>query len=276
MENVMEEPGKGFRIDAVQAGGFTLKYAEAGPSSPKATIVSLPGSGGLEMSTAKDILAQSYRVIELNPPGWGDQTDLDRPMAQSELGGILAEAIRKLVRGPYYLIGTSMGGANALFVAAIDPDNVLGIIHEGSMAPCRLDDMRLPPPTKEQMDAAYGGGSGAIVPNYPVPPVHPRKPWATTAVMQISMRNRMRMMRLVPADFSCEVAVQAVRDHKIPLLALVGDQDGILKLSQADTYRAELPQTQFVAVPGGEHDLQNTTPEIFVSQVEDFMARHRA
>ena len=272
----MEMPGKNFKWGTIEAAGFTLDYAEAGPANPKATIVSLPGSAGLEMSTSKDRLAQTYRVIEINPPGWAGKDDVNRPMPQSEVGAILAEAIGKLVKGKFYVIGTSMGGANALFVAEHLPDQVAGIIHEGSMAPCRPEDMMMPAPTKEQIEAMHQMGESGAPPNYPMPPIHPNKPWATHEVMGKQMAMRMKMMRWTQADFTAESAMKVVRDRKIPLLALVGDKDGILKLSQADAYKAELPHAQFKAITNGEHDLQNTTPDEFVAAVETFISANPA
>lgn len=64
-------PGAAFARATLPVAGFTLHYAEAAPAAPLGTIVSLPGSAGLEMSTAKDRLAERYRVVEITPPGLG-------------------------------------------------------------------------------------------------------------------------------------------------------------------------------------------------------------
>lgn len=272
----MELPGKDFRIGLVEAAGFQLDYAEAGPQHPSATIVSLPGSAGLEMSKAKDKLAAGYRVIELNPPGWGGKDDLNRDMTQSELGAILAEAIVKLVPGRLYLIGASMGGANALHVTTRIPDRIAGVILEGSMAPARAEDLEFPPIERAKVKEVVRLTQEGQPPNYPAPPPHPEKPWSTPEYIARQMRVRMQMMQWVETDFSAEAGIAVVRDRRIPVLALLGDRDGILKLSQKDTIGQHLPDALFRIIPGGEHDLQNTVAEAFVREVQDFIRSNPA
>ena len=267
---VMTEPGANFKRGTVEAGGFTLDYAEAGPANPKATIVSLPGSAGLEMSTAKDELARTYRVVEVNPPGWGGKSDVDREISQAELGAILAQAAAKLVAGKYYLIGTSMGGANALYAAKVAPDKILGIVLEGSMAPARLEDLHRPPPTAEQRQGMAMATEDAGF-KYPTPPAHPNKPWATPDFVAGQMKNRFRMFRWVETEFSAGDAIDVVKTHNIPVLALLGEEDQILKTSQKDAYKAVLPHAQYQTIPGAEHDIQNSQPDAFVRSVDAFV-----
>ncbi|MGW2890014.1 bifunctional 3-(3-hydroxy-phenyl)propionate/3-hydroxycinnamic acid hydroxylase [Streptomyces griseoruber] len=244
-------PGAAFTRATVPAAEFTLHYAEAAPTAALGTIVSLPGSAGLEMSTAKDRLAERYRVVEINPPGWGDQTDVSRPMSQSEIGALLAEAVAHLVDGPFVLLATSMGGANALHLAARIPDRVQGIILEASMAPSRPEDLRSLP-------------TGA-------PVIHPNKPWATPGYVTHQMANRMRMIQQTPPDTDATEAIAVVRERGIPVLGLLGTDDEIMKPSQEETFRTVLPDGEFRLIPGGWHDLQNTTPEEFVDLVETFV-----
>jgi pimeloyl-ACP methyl ester carboxylesterase len=258
-------PGSAFAYGTVQAGGYTLDYASAGPENPEAVIVSLPGSAGLEMSTAKDRLAARYRVVEINPPGWGARDDVDTRMHQSQLGPVLTEAIEQLVDGPFFLIGTSMGGSNALYVAAALPDRVRGIVLEGGMAPSRPEDLRMPPPPEPGSDA----GPEA---SYPAPVTDPRKPWATPEYVTGQMAVRMRMFGWIEPDMQASEAIAAVRERHIPVLALLGDDDEIIAPTQELRFRDELPHADFRLVPTGAHDLQNTVPGAFVDLVEGFIA----
>lgn len=269
---MQKQPGEAFRHDTVKAGEFVLDYAEAGPADAPVTIVSLPGSAGLEMSRAKDELAQRHRLIEINPPGWAGKDDLDRPITTSELGALLAEAIGSLVTGEFFLIGTSMGGANALEVAAVLSDRVRGIVLEGSMAPTQDADHHIPPAqilaAAKTLDAPPPGAPS----DYPLPPTHPKKPWATPEFVMRQMQNRFKMMRLTEVNMMPEPALTVIKEHSIPVLALLGDHDEVLKPSQAQTYAAILPYAQFTIIADGEHDLQNTATGDFVAHVEKFLA----
>jgi pimeloyl-ACP methyl ester carboxylesterase len=261
---VSGQPGSAFRFGSVTAGEFTLDYAEAGPCDTPVTLVSLPGSAGLEMSTAKDILAQNWRVLEINPPGWGTKDDLHRPMEVSEIGELLAEAAAQLVDGPYHLLGTSMGGCNAIHAAASHPERVSGLILEGSMSPVAPQDLRMPAPAQVETDDG---------PNYPLPPVDPRKPWATEDYIRGQMENRMRMMSWVQPEFLPEAALKRITAERVPVLALLGDRDEILALSQEQTFQTYLPDAVFTPIAGGGHDLQNTAPHEFVSALRDFVVK---
>ena len=256
-------PGREFASGTVEAGGYTLDYAWAAPEQPEATIVSLPGSAGMEMSTAKDLLISRYQVLEINPPGWGARDDVDTHMHQSELGPILTEAVEQLVDGPFFMIGTSMGGPNALYVAAELPQRVHGIILEGSMVPSRPEDLHMPPPTP--------GDEGATEVSYPKPAVDPRKPWATPEYVAQQMAVRMRMFRWIEPDLDGSAAVVAVRAGRVPVLGLLGDDDEVLAPTQERRFREEFPGADFHLVPTGRHDLQNTVPTVFVDLVSNFI-----
>ncbi|GHE06938.1 alpha/beta fold hydrolase [Klenkia taihuensis] len=258
-------PGGGFTYGTVQAGGYTLDYATAGPEDPAAVLVSLPGSAGLEMSIAKDQLAGHYRVIELNPPGWGARDDVSEKMHQSQLGPILTEAVERLTDGPFFLVGTSMGGSNALYVAAALPHRVRGIVLEGGMAPSRPEDLRMPPPPEPGSDA----GPEA---SYPAPVTDPRKPWATPEYVTGQMSVRLRMFGWIEPDLQASEAIAAIRERGTPVLALLGEDDEIIAPSQQQRFQEELPQADFQLVPTGAHDLQNTVPDVFVDLVENFIA----
>jgi pimeloyl-ACP methyl ester carboxylesterase len=274
---MVERPGSLFVMGSVPTGEFTLDYAVAGPVDAEATLVSFPGSAGLEMSTAKDALACVYRVVEINPPGWGGKDDLSREVDMQELGRLLVDAANKLVPGSYHILGTSMGGVNAIHAAALHPDRVRGLILEGSMAPARPEDLWAPPPAIVDATAvgepAYStaDADASTAAAYPLPPFNPKKPWATEDFVREQMMNRLKMFRWVKLEMLPEAALASIQKADIPVMALLGEADEILKPTQQETFSKYLPDGVFELVPGGGHDLQNTAPEEFVRLVKDFV-----
>ncbi len=258
-------PGSAFVHGTVEAGGYTLDYASAGPQHPEAVIVSLPGSAGLEMSTAKDRLVTRYRVVEINPPGWGARDDVVTRMHQSQLGPFLAEAIKQLVDGPFYLIGTSMGGSNALYVAAALPDRVRGIVLEGGMAPSRPEDLRMPPPPEPG-------------------PTPGRRPPTRSRPSTRASRGRRRSTWRSRWRCGCGCSAGSNRTCRRPRRSQRSGSTGSQcwpcwgrptrswPPTQELRFRAELPDADFRFVPEGGHDLQNTVPTAFVDLVEEFIA----
>lgn len=268
-------PGAAFVDRFVEVDGYQIRYMEAG-SGP--VLISLPGSAGLEMSVAKDELAKSFRVIEFDPPGWGTSPELQGKMTQKQLAKILAKAIDKLGIERYTLMGTSLGGTNALWVAVDRPNKVSALIMEGPMAFVQPKDMHVTPEQGAAMQKRPAGGPGTsaapIV--YPVPEGYGRKTWATPQYVAEQMRRRMRMFAHVandPADAK-ELAAKA-RELKVPALVLVGTKDEIIKPSVEESWKQNMPEATFKLISDGTHDIQNTQPEAFVENVTAFIAKSR-
>ena len=144
----------------VQAGHRKLFVTEAGSGTP---VVLLhgggPGATGVSnYSRNIEVLAQSFRVIVPDMPGYGQSAkDLDR----SDPFGDLASAIRSLLDEldieRAHLVGNSYGGAAALRLALDRPDRVdrLILMGPGGVGTTR----RLP---TEGLNALFGyyGGTG--------------------------------------------------------------------------------------------------------------------
>ena len=75
-------PGAGFVERFVDADGFRIRYLEAG-SGP--VLVCLHGAGGLRLSRGHDLLAEQYRVILFEVPGFGQSTANTRSESSAEL-----------------------------------------------------------------------------------------------------------------------------------------------------------------------------------------------
>ena len=282
--DALQLPGRDFKDGYVEAGGFRLHYKEGGRSDAP-VLISLPGSAGLEMSRAKDLLISKYRIIEINPPGWGDDPELTREMEQEEIGKILGLAANKLVTGSYHVLGTSMGGGNALWLAYHYPQRVKSLVLEGGMAPLRRSDLTNPLIERAEVRKRLEAGQSPVGPPpgaqpppgaaaaYPTPQVNPAKPWATREYTGKQMTQRFRMMKWVQTDIGSDQLFAKVRDAGFPVLGLLGDKDNIIKPSVAEYYRQVLPKARFVLIPGGGHDLQNTATDAFVKEVTQFYAQ---
>lgn len=263
-------PGAPFVDRFVEVDGYQIRYMEAGAGP---VLISLPGSAGLEMSIAKDELAKRFRVIEFEPPGWGTSPELKGKMTQEQLADILAKAIDKLGIERYSVLGTSMGGTNALWVAVKRPAKVSAVVLEGSMSFVRPQDMNMTPEQMAEAQKALASGGGGPA-TYPVPPGYARKTWATPEYIAEQMRRRYRMFKYVsmnPADDK-ELAAKAAK-LTVPTLVLVGSKDEIMRTTVEEAYKLNMPQATFKVIPDGAHDIQNTQPEALVESVTAFLGK---
>ena len=263
-------PGQKFRHGIVEVFGYPVQYAEAGAGE---VIVSLPGSAGLEMSTAKDMLAERYRVIEVNPPGWGGSAAVTATMEPRDVALILTAAIAELNANRYHLIGTSMSGTNAFWAACHHPHRVRSLILEGPMTFVLPENLVHPEGGPPPQNLLRSGSLKYDPTIYPAPPPHPRKAWATADFFHEQMARRFKNFSYTtyPGDQAPLVAL--ARKMPIPVTLVLGTADEILRLSYADRFKAMVPSAECVIVDGATHDVQNTAPEAFVEAVKNTMRR---
>jgi len=115
------------------ADGRTLAALMAGPPTAAPAMVFLHGLGGSQgaWSTALGELADRYRVVAIDLPGHGASDKADPATTDYSIAGLaapIAEAIESLGVAPALLIGHSLGGAVALYLALERPKLVAGLI----------------------------------------------------------------------------------------------------------------------------------------------------
>src|SRR5919108_2298843 len=113
--------------DHVEVAGFRIRSWEAGPPRPAGAVVMLEGmTWGL--STLREALAQKYRVIALELPGFGESPANTRSQSVQELANTVAQASAQVVPEHYTLIGTSFGANVALWQTLQSPDKVEALV----------------------------------------------------------------------------------------------------------------------------------------------------
>ncbi|HEV2530322.1 alpha/beta fold hydrolase [Phenylobacterium sp.] len=113
--------------------GHSIAYRMLGSGQPVIVMLAGLGDGMDSFSEVAAELAKSATVIIYDRPGYGLSEPASRPAdasaAASDLSVILAQTG---VRGPYILVGHSLGGLYAEYYAAHHPDQVRGLVLEES------------------------------------------------------------------------------------------------------------------------------------------------
>src|SRR5438067_11901311 len=78
-----------FKEAHVEVDGFRVRYLEGGQGRP---LVFIHGAGGLHPSRAHELLAERYRVIAFEVPGFGTSAVNDRSQSLPELAASLISA----------------------------------------------------------------------------------------------------------------------------------------------------------------------------------------
>ena len=115
----------------VEADGFRIRYMEAGQGIP---LVHLHGAGGPRLTPAHDLLSRRFRVVVFEMPGFGQSPENSRTQSVPELASTMAVAVSKLGLDAFNLMGTSLGGKTALWLALQAPERVLALVLEAPAA----------------------------------------------------------------------------------------------------------------------------------------------
>ncbi len=109
----------------VQADGLRIRYLKAGQGSP---VVILHGSDSLMPSPLDQLMAQQFRVIALEIPGFGRSPVNTPPPAMRDVARTLARAIATLGLEHYVLVSTSTSAPLALWQAIAAPAGVEALV----------------------------------------------------------------------------------------------------------------------------------------------------
>ena len=246
-----------FAEHRVDTDGFSIRYMEAGTGPP---LVWLHHAGGPRLSGAHHLLANTFRVIAFEVPGYGAGSPNERSTSMAELGATMMGAAKALGLERFNLWGTSFGGALAFWTACASPDSIEALVLESPGL--------LPPPdgfppisTPEELHRYMFA--------------HPeRHPMAPPLDPELRDQRRALLGRLEP--FGGEEAERRMAELDVPTLVIFGTRDRLTPPELGRVYRERMPRCQFVLLYDVGHDAAAERPEAFVSLVGDFLVRREA
>ena len=243
----------------IEADGFRIRYQEAGQGEP---LVSLHGAGGMRLSRSHALLAQQYRVIVFEVPGFGHSPANERSQSMPELARTMAQAVTNLGLEHFNLMGNSFGGKLALWLAIEQPERVPALV---LVAPAAIR-------------PEGGGPSQALSPEerrarlYAHPERQAPEPPPDPAIVA---QQQVLVQRLIgPARD--EVLESHMPGLNIPVLVLFGTMDRMIPSEMGRHYCEKLPNCHLILVYDAGHAVDADRPEAFVSVVSDFLQHHEA
>ncbi|MEV4581556.1 alpha/beta hydrolase [Nonomuraea jabiensis] len=241
-----------FEERRVEADGFTVRYVEAGDGPP---LVMLHGAGGLALNAAHSLLAQRFRVLAFECPGFQGEVN-DRTKNGREMAATIAAAVEALGVDSYALQGTSMGGVIACWLAVQFPERLTSLILE---APAAFRPKRDPSAmTPEQFLAAFHA--------------HPERKELTPPDPEAQARVWPLVERLVGPPYDTELA-DRLRELPVPTLVMYGTRDGLFGTEPGRVFKDLIPQCTYALVYDAAHDMAGDRPEAFADIVGEFAER---
>ncbi|MCB5181770.1 alpha/beta fold hydrolase [Streptomyces antimicrobicus] len=248
--------------------GRTLSYLDfGGPGRP---LLALHGhlSEGASFAALAAALGDAWRVVAPDQRGHGDS---DRAAAYDRAGylGDLRDLLDHLDLGPVVALGHSLGGINAIHLAAEDPDRVAALVAVDTAVD--LPDTGTSPlafvlglpwtaATREELVAACG----------------PLGPVVAPALRPLPDGSGWRLPFHPQDTVTSENAVHG--DHwaqwltsSCPALLVHGRRSQVLSAAQADAMVARRPGTTYAALDT-DHFVALQDPEGFAAAVTAFLA----
>jgi pimeloyl-ACP methyl ester carboxylesterase len=255
----MTVPDALFTEGYIDADGFRIRYQEAGTGKP---LVSLHGAGGLRLSRSHALLAEQYRVIVFEMPGFGQSPTNEWSQSMPELARTMAQAVTNLGLERFNLMGNSFGGTLALWLAVQQPERIEALVlvapaairPEGEILPQALS-------SEERLARLYAHPERQA----PVPPLDP----AIIAKQQALVRRVIGPAR----DEALESRMPGLQ---VPVLVLFGTKDRMIPPEMGRLYCEKLPNCHLILVYDAGHAVDAARPEAFVSVVSDFLQHHEA
>jgi pimeloyl-ACP methyl ester carboxylesterase len=252
-DTVVRAPGAAFIERTVDAAGFTVRYLEAGDGP---AVLYLPGAHGPVLTFALDLLAERFRVIVLELPGWGAQ-----PNDVADFDGLadqVGEIATALGLDRFHLMGTSFGGACALHFITRFADRVESLVLE---APAKFRESTTNPSelTPDAFITAFRTHPERLPQMSPPDPAFIERVWPTVE----------RLM----GDGSDDGIAARLADVPTLTLILFGRNDGIINPINGRTLRRLMRNSSLQYVYDAAHDIQSDRPEAFADVVGDFLER---
>ncbi len=253
MVQAEQQRGAGFTEGHVDADGFRIRYIEAGQGNP---VVMLHGVDGLILSKLHDKLAQKYRVIAFEMPGFGQSPPNTESQSVQDLAQTMAQASAKLRLDKYALLGTSFGGRVALWQALQSPQQVDLLVLIAPTA-VLLQGYTLPSVAPDQI----GKLMFAHPENTPArPPVDPANVAKGMALVQ----------RIKGASRDTELEGKLGEVQTLTLVVF-GTADKVVPPAMGRTYRERMPNCHYVLVYDAGHAVAAERPEALTNTISDFL-----
>lgn len=244
-----------FQEKFVDADGFHIRYLEAGEGQP---IIHFHGAGGLHLYRSHELLAQNYRVILFEAPGFGDSLLNDRSQSVDDLGRTMAEAVSALGIDQFNLMGNSFGGRLALCTALQIPERIQSLV---LVAPAAI----LPENIQRPQDMSPAELTSRLF-------AHPERVDMPPPVSAEVRAKQGALTRRLRAPSRAELEAR-MADFKPPVLVAWGTDDRMIPPEMGRIYVEKLPTAFFVLLYDAGHEADADRPEAFVDLVTEFIER---
>lgn len=226
-------------------------------------------------STQREALAESYRVICPDQRGFGGtQLGHDEPSLDEVADDIVAMLDAKKV-DTFVLGGLSMGGYVAMALLRRHPARVSGLILADTKAGADSDEAAAN--RRRIADAVIEAGSSALLLDEVLPKLvgvttRERRPLVWGRVKALVERAPAYAVAWAQRAMAARPdSLETLRSVEVPTLVVVGDEDELSPLADAQVMADAVPGAKLVTIPESGHLTAVEAPEDFNAALAAFL-----
>jgi len=267
------------RIDEPVFGGQMVVY-EAGRGNARG-IMLVHGIGQEAARDYRDHIAwlqKSFHVVAVDLPGFGASDKANVLYSPENYARVLKHVADRFLRGPFVLVGHSMGAVVSLRYAAMYPEDVRrlvvidapGVLHRYSVTSQYLAHLGLEfiPPAAEPLDWLTNLARKILA---PLERLH-----LDPQVILSSPQLRQRLLGADPAKIAGLAVVSEDLRLELPkvraeTLIVWGAQDTLVPLRTGKVLALKLPRARLAVIEGAGHEVVLEAPDRFRAVLEPFL-----
>jgi pimeloyl-ACP methyl ester carboxylesterase len=245
-----------------------LHVEDLGAGAPALVFLHYWGGSSRTWRHVTAALRSGFRTIALDQRGWGRS---DKPSAGYTLSGLANDAqalIESLALDRYILVGHSMGGKVAQFLASRRPPGLTGLV---LVAPSPPSPLHLPLDIREGMVSAYDSRESIIATITQVLAASPLHPDDLEMVIADSLQGAAAAKSAWPLAASQEDITKQAAQIRVPTLVISGAED---RVDPPAILRKELlpriVQAKLHILPGIGHLSPLEAPGDLAALIRDF------
>ncbi len=253
-----------------------IAYSEAGEGIPLVLLHAFPLDRQMWKPQLRD-LATGYHVIAPDFPGFGESGTPTCAFTVDLAADIVADFLDSIgITGEVVLGGCSMGGYVALAFARRQPQRLKALLLIDTKAD--PDDEKAKENRVKTEQLAREKGSAAVIetmlPRMLGDAISPEHALVVETVRQLGSRQTSTaIVTALQLLLERPDANPALPRISVPTLVIVGEQDKITPLSDAQNMVDKIPHAQLAVIPGGGHLCNLEVPEAFNEALRAFLIR---
>lgn len=256
----------------VRANGIDVRYLIEGPVEAPAVVFSnsLASDLGIWNQVAK-ALSRNYRILRYDLRGHGGTSTTSGEYSISLLGEDLLALLDALNFKKVHLVGLSIGGMIAQYVAATVPQRFLSLVL------CATSSESAPTIWEQRLDIARHRGFGELIEptllRWFTPETREREP-------ELIASTRRMIAETSTSGYVGSAA--ALRDMNLisllaqitaPTLLVAGQNDESTPVAGMEAMRSAIPDARLIALPGAAHLLPLERPKELIGLIGGFLER---